>query len=280
MIPSINTYIPGTSLLHRGDARVKLVLLLAYSATLFFIRSWVGMGIAALIVLALIFSARLPLRRFMKVLLPLFFILGIVWVCNAFVWDVHAIPTVGGIASVSAGFATGMAPIALVGDFGLYPEGCIRGLFYVARIVLLVLASFVVTYTTTSNELSDAFISFLGPLRHLKVPVDDVAMVLSIALRFIPLTAEEFFRVRDAQVSRGAAYEGGSLWQRISSWQTVFIPLFVGMFRRADVLAEAMEARCYGAGARTSLSKHEVTPAQIGVLLVGLLLCVALGVFA
>jgi energy-coupling factor transport system permease protein len=169
-----------------------------------------------------------------------------------------------------------MAPIPLVGPIGFSPEGCVRGLFYALRILLIVWASFVVTFTTASHELTGSFSSFLSPLRALRAPVDDIAMVLSLALRFIPLVAAEFASIRAAQVSRGAAYGTGSPWKRISGYSTVMVPLFVGMFRRADRMADAMDARCYGAGERTQLNPRSFTAASAAVLLAGTLLCIAL----
>ena len=130
--------------------------------------------------------------------------------------------------------------------------------------MLLVVASLTVTYTTTSTELTDALGFFLRPLKRLGVPTDDIAMVFSLALRFIPVTAEEFGRVHDAQWARGASFAEGSLWERLRAWQTVLIPLFVGLFRRADSLAVAMDARCYGAPdvERTSLAPRAFSGAQ------------------
>lgn len=121
--------------------------------------------------------------------------------------------------------------------------------------ILLVLGSFIVVLTTTSTALTDALRSFVSPLRVLHVPADDIAMVFSMAIRFIPLMAQEICAIHDAQFSRGASFHRGGLWQRLSAWPPVFIPLFVGMFRRADKLSVAMDARCYGVrgGRRTSL---------------------------
>ena len=143
------------------------------------------------------------------------------------------------------------------------------------------MASLTVTYTTTSTELTDALGFFLRPLKRLGVPTDDIAMVFSLALRFIPVTAEEFGRVHDAQWARGASFAEGSLWERLRAWQTVLIPLFVGLFRRADSLAVAMDARCYGAPdvERTSLAPRAFSGRSGLVLAVGLLACVALAVW-
>lgn len=276
MSGTLRIFIPGTSPLHRADARVKLVLLLALSIAVFFVQMWAGIGIAAAFVALCVASARLPLARLGALSIPVLVVLAIVWLCNAFVADVHAPTSLSSLSGVSAGFAAGWAPIALWGSFGFSPEGCMRGLFYAARIMIILIASFVVTFTTPAEALTDAFSSLLRPLRRLRVPVDDVALMLSLAVRFIPLMAEEASRLQRAQRARGADFAGKGLAQRLGSWQTVLIPLVVRMFRRATTLGEAMEARCYGAGARTSLADRSLVALDVVVLSLGLAACVAL----
>lgn len=270
MMPTLRISIPGASLVHRADARVKLVLLLVFSVGVFFVSAWRGLGLYALVVAAAMVAARLPFGRFCVLSVPLLVVLAFVWVCNAFALDVDNVAP-SGLGGVSAGFAAGWAPVALVGQFGFVPEGCMFALFYAARILLILFASFVVTFTTPAEALTGAFSSLMRPLRHLRVPVDDAATMLSIAVRFIPLTAEELVRVRNAQASRGAQFEAGGLWQRIFQWRTVFIPLVVRLFRRADVLGESMEARCYGMGPRSSLNAAHMSAAQIA----GFVVCAA-----
>ena len=276
----VSSYIPGSSPVHACDARVKIVLLAAYSVTLFLVGTWTGLALCALVFVAVAALSGVPVRRFFALLVPVYVIAGFAVLFNGFALDVSqaapgAVPTVLG-DSFPGAFAS-LPPVALAGSFGFVPAGFARGCFFAARIVLLVVASLVVTYTTTSTALTDALADFLRPLRRLRVPVDDIAMVFSLALRFIPVTAEEFGRVHDAQQARGAAFAEGSLWQRLRAWQTVLIPLFVGLFRRADALAAAMDARCYGAEAgRTSLRDRRLTGGSVAVLVVGLAACVAI----
>ncbi|WP_438821622.1 energy-coupling factor transporter transmembrane component T family protein [Gordonibacter massiliensis (ex Traore et al. 2017)] len=259
---------------------MKIVLLAAYSVTLFLVGTWTGLALCALVFVAVAALSGVPVRRFFALLVPVYVIAGFAVLFNGFALDVSqaapgAVPTVLG-DSFPGAFAS-LPPVALAGSFGFVPAGFARGCFFAARIVLLVVASLVVTYTTTSTALTDALADFLRPLRRLRVPVDDIAMVFSLALRFIPVTAEEFGRVHDAQQARGAAFAEGSLWQRLRAWQTVLIPLFVGLFRRADALAAAMDARCYGAEAgRTSLRDRRLTGGSVAVLVVGLAACVAI----
>ena len=144
--------------------------------------------------------------------------------------------------------------------------------------ILLVLGSFIVVLTTTSTALTDALRSFVFPLRALRMPADDIAMVFCMAIRFIPLMAQELCAIHGAQFSRGASFHRGGLWQRLSAWPPVFIPLFVGMFRRADKLSVAMDARCYGVrgGRRTSLRDYRMTMPSVAALTCGLGLLAAI----
>lgn len=280
---NVSSYISGSSPVHACDARVKLVLLVAYSVTLFLVSTWAGLGLCALAFVAAVAASGIAPRRFFGLLAPVYVLAAFTIVFNGFSFDVVQAASAGvpgGLGDVSAGVLAEVQPVALVGTFGLVPAGLARGCFFAARIVLLVVASLVVTYTTTSTALTDALAAFMKPLRRLRVPVDDVAMVFSLALRFIPVTAEEFGRVHDAQWARGAAFSEGSLWARLRAWQTVLIPLFVGLFRRADSLAVAMDARCYGApdAERTSLAARRIGSGSMLALVVGLAACVVLAV--
>ena len=278
---NVSSYIPGTSPIHACDARVKIVLLAMYSVTLFLVDTWSGLVLCGALFAAAAVSSRIPLRRFFALLVPVYVLAAFAVVFNGFAFDVgHAAPRAAPhkMGHEPAHFGS-LPPVALVGSFGLVPAGLARGCFFAVRIVLLVTASLVVTYTTTSTALTDALADFLRPLRRLRVPVDDIAMVFSLALRFIPVTAEEFGRVHDAQQARGASFSEGGLWERLRAWQTVLIPLFVGLFRRADALAVAMDARCYGAQPhRTSLHDRRLAGRSLAVLAAGLALCIAVAV--
>ena len=276
---SFNTYIPGNTAVHRCDARVKLVLLLAYSVTLFLVGAWAGILVCAVLCLVMAAVAKVPPRRLFGLLLPLYVILALTIVFNGFSFDVFRAGGQYGLGAVSSGVFTGWQPVALVGTFGFVPEGFMRGCFYALRIILLVCASLVVSFTTTSTELINALYDFLRPLRVFHAPVEDIAMIVSVALRFIPLTAEELARIQAAQKSRGAAFDEGGLAARIAAWQPVLIPMFVGLFRRAENLATAMESRCYAMSPkRTRLSRPSFTPLSFATLALGLALCAATAV--
>ena len=214
------TYVAGDSVVHRCDARAKIVGLFAFSVAIFFVRTWWGMAAftAAVVVAAAV--ARIPVGRMAGPLVPV-----IVLAAFAVVFAFVGTPTI---------------------------EGLLGGLFLGVRMVVLVAASLVVCLTTTSTALLAAFARLIGPLRALHVPVDDIALTLSLALRFIPVIADEFSAVRKAQVARGATLAGMPFRRRLQIWGAAFSAVFVGLFRRADALASALDARCYGAknGAR------------------------------
>ncbi len=275
---NFDTYSPGSSLVHTCDTRVKIVLLLAYSITLFFVQTWAGLLICVAVCLATALIARVSLRRLAALLIPLYVVLFFTLLFNGFSFDVTQAAPVSGVGDVSAGLLASAAPIPLIGDFGFVPAGFARGCFYALRIVMLVLASLVVSFTSTSTELTNAFADFLKPLRHLKVPVDDIAMMVSLALRFIPLTAEELGRIYAAQKSRGAAFDSGGVFGRLKAWQPVLVPLFVSLFRRADQVAVAMEARCYALTPdRSRLHRQVFTTASALVLVFGCAFFACLG---
>ena len=191
-------------MVHRCDARVKMVVLLAFSIGIFFVNSWWFMALCAAAIVACLVAARIPMSYIAIPLVPIALLALFAIVFNA----------VGGTVE--------------------------SGLFAAVRMVLLALASFVVCFTTTAHDLLAAFRQLIGPLRALHVPVDDVALTLSLAVRFIPVIAEELQIIRKAQRARGG--EKASL--RI--WGSAFQALFIALFRHADALATAMDARCYG----------------------------------
>lgn len=276
MAASLRIYIQGDTPIHRADARMKLVLLLLFSVGVFFVDTWRGLGVYSLVVAAAVAAGRIPLARMGALSIPLAVLLAFIWVCNAFAFDVGSLAE-SGLGGVSAGFAEGWQPVALAGTFGFVPQGCMFALFYAVRIFLILWASFAVSFTTSAEALTGAFVSLMRPLRAIRVPVDDAATMLSLAVRFIPLTAEELALVRNAQTARGAKLESGSVWRRLFAYRTVFIPLVVRLFRRADTLSISMVARCYDSARRTSLEESHVGLRQAVVFLAcsALLLVVA-----
>ena len=214
MFSSRLTYAPGTTPVHRCDARIKILALAAFSVGIFFVNSWWGMAAFATVILAVTLIARIPLSQMSRLLVP-------IYVLGAFsvLFNVLVSPNV---------------------------EGLLTGLFFMVRMVVLIAASFVVCLTTPSSKLLEAFRWLIGPLRAIRVPVDDIALTLALSLRFIPVIEREFVQIRAAQVSRGAE-SAKSFKRTLEIWAGAFSALFVGLFRHADALATAMDARCYGA---------------------------------
>lgn len=230
-------------------------MLAVYSVSIFFVDSWPGMAVfAGLFVVALAASGA-SARSVLSVAVPVYVIAALTVLFNAFqVQD---------------------------GSVAFTVQGLVRGCYFALRILLLVWMSLILCLTATSAELTRAFASLLSPLRRLRVPVDDIATVFSVTLRFIPLMAQEFFAIRDVQWSRGAPLGDGPLWRRLKAHFVIFIPLFVGMFRRADRLALAMDARCYGL---PGVVPTELRPGGVGgrswaAAIVASAVCVAAAVF-
>ena len=268
------SYNPRITPVHRIDARVKIVLVVAYSSALFFVQTWSGLGLFAIVLALAVAASRLRLLACIRQLIPLLLILSFTLIANSFSFDVSSAAELYGIGAVSSGVFQEMQPVALIGTFGFVPAGFARGCFYVLRIAFLLCASLVLVTTTSTSELSHAIRRFLVPLERFGLPVHDIATTISIALRFIPVTVDEFNAVRMAQASRGADFEGGGLIGKLKMWGTVLIPMFVGLFRRAERLATAMDARCYGMG-KTSYLNQRRMDGKSWVLLISALILFA-----
>lgn len=294
---------------HRIDARIKLLLVAAYVFLLFASSTWVGL-LAALLILIIMFSvARIPARMAFRGLLPVWFILAFTFLANALTFSAvdpvlaaeqaaAEAPAVGNIAAEVAEDSYEAEQLALlslplfgltiewdlpqtiplIGSFGIRPLGIIKGLYFAVRIGLLVLVTSLLTYTSSIVSLTDAISKLLSPLRRLRVPVEDIAMVFTIALRFIPLTALEAEKLRVAQSARGAKFGEGGPIKRVRAWMPVMVPLFVNLFRRADHLAQAMESRCYVGKGRTQLTHAHITASDVMWAVVGSALLISMGI--
>ncbi|MDR1089285.1 MAG: energy-coupling factor transporter transmembrane protein EcfT [Coriobacteriales bacterium] len=294
--------------IHRIDARVKLLLVAVYVFALFACKTWIGLSAALLLLVILFAVAHIPARRALRGLKPVLFILAFTLLANALTFGAldPATPTEQAAAQAAAA-GTASAEMAreshaaqqatllslpwlgldlsldlpqsipLMGSFGIRPLGIVRGLYFALRISLLVLVTSLLTYTTSVVSLTDAIGKLLAPLRALRVPVEDIAMVFTIALRFIPLTASEAEKLIVAQSARGARFNQGGLIRRARAWIPVMIPLFVNLFRRADHLAQAMESRCYIGRGRTQLSHDHLTGSDFAWAVCGSALLVAIG---
>ena len=225
---TIGQYYPAKSLIHRLDPRVKLVGCLVYLVSLFLFDSFAGLLVAMCFLAGIIILSKVSLRYILKGLRPILFLLLLTVIFNFFL--------------------TPGETLFKWWIFRITKEGLYRGAFVGARLIFLILGSSMLTFTTTPMELTEGLERLMYPLTFIKVPVHDLATMMSIALRFIPILIEETDRIMKAQQARGADFETGGLIKRAKAMVPIFVPLLLSAFRRAFDLALAMEARCYNGG--------------------------------
>jgi len=226
---TLGQYFPGNSVIHRLDPRTKLIALILYIIALFTAGNWISYGIVFVFLVVTIVMSRIPLKALFRGLKPLVVILIFTGIINLL-------------------FTTGETVLVSFWKITITLEGVLRAFFMVMRILMLISATFLLTYTTSPIQLTDGLESLLGPLKKIHVPVHELAMMMCIALRFIPTLIEETDKIISAQKARGADFETGKLMQRIKALIPILVPLFISAFRRADELATAMECRCYQGG--------------------------------
>lgn len=225
---TLGQYYPVDSVIHRLDPRVKLLATLIYLISLFVMNSFTGYLIAALALAVLVKFSRVPFRFMTRGLKSIIIVL---------------------LISVSFNlFLTPGTELVRFGFLRITREGLRIALMMGVRLILLVLGSSLMTLTTTPNQLTDGLEKGLGILKRVGVPVHEIAMMMSIALRFIPILVEETDKIMKAQQARGADFESGNIIQRAKAMVPILVPLFISAFRRANDLAMAMEARCYRGG--------------------------------
>lgn len=250
---AMGLYVPGDSPLHCLDPRVKLTLLALWTVCLFSVGRWWLLLAVGVVLYALGRAAGLPVRRVLRGLAPLALALALVVLAGALRFD-------------------GTGDWLLAGSFGISLTGLADGVLQVVRIVLMVWLSVLATASTSPAALNEALLGMLAPLRALHLPVDSLATVASLALRFVPVVHGQLERVRDAQRARGARVGEGGPVRKVLSWVPVLIPLCVGLFRRSEALGRAMEARCYRGAGRTSLVVLRLRPTDVAVLAAGAVL--------
>ena len=221
------------------DPRVKMVLLFFFLLLIFFVENAAGfLALSAAVALLMVFS-EVPLGMQLRSIRP------ILWIV-LFTFGVHLFMTPG-------------TEVFRVGPLGMTWEGIARGSYISLRLVLLILLSTLLTLTTSPLRLTDGLEALLSPLRRFRVPVHELSMMMTIALRFVPTLLEELDRIMKAQKARGADFERGNIMQRLRAVVPVLVPLFLSAFRRADELALAMEARCYRGGeGRTQMKELQM----------------------
>ena len=256
---TLGQYFPGNSLAHRLDPRTKLILTVLYIVILFCAKGFVSYGVVALLLLTGVKVSGVAPRALVRGLKPILFIICFTAVLNLF-------------------YTPGEA-LASFWIFTITKEGLVTAFFMVLRITMLIMGTFLLTYTTSPIALTDGLETLLGPLKRLKVPVHELSMIMSIALRFIPTLIEETDKIMSAQKARGADLETGGLMQRARALIPILIPLFVSSFRRADELALAMECRCYRGGeGRTRMKQLHMGPGDF--VACGIILACIAGVIA
>ena len=226
---TLGQYFPGSSPIHRLDPRTKLVGMIAYIVIVFLIRQTVVFLLPALFVALTVFLAGIPMRYVLRSLKPIRFLLVFMFVINLFM--------------VKTG-----DPLVSFWIIRITTGGVRQSVFITLRLVMLLMGTSLMTLTTTPIALTDGLERLLLPLSKLRFPAHELAMMMTIALRFIPTLIEEADKIMKAQMARGADFESGNLLKRAKSMVPVLVPLFISAFRRADELAMAMESRCYHCG--------------------------------
>ena len=238
---TIGQYYPAQSPIHRLDPRVKIVCTLIFLVSLFVQNSVLGYALAFVFLACMIHVSKVPAKFIGKGLKPIVILLLFTVAMNLFL-------TRGGAVLFHWGIIT------------ITETGLRTSVFMAVRLVLLVAGSSLMTFTTTPNGLTDGLEKLLHPLNRIHVPVHEISMMMSIALRFIPILLEETDKIMKAQAARGADFDTGNLFQRAKAMVPLLVPLFVSSFRRANELAMAMEARCYrGGDKRTRLRELKYT---------------------
>ena len=256
---TLGRYFPGNTPIHRLDPRTKLLLTFFYIIALFLAEGLVTYLILFAALVSGVAISRIKPKAILKGLKPLFIILVITSLLNMF-------------------YTPGRELVSFW-IFTITYEGIRNAIFMIWRIMMLISCTFLLTYTTSPILLTDGLESLLNPLKKIKVPVHELAMMMSIALRFIPLLIEETDKIMSAQRARGADFETGSLMDKAKALIPLLVPLFISAFRRADELATAMECRCYHGGeGRTRLRELRYRSSDWLCIITGLLLCVAIGV--
>lgn len=260
---TLGQYFPGESIVHRLDPRTKIVLMLVYIAVVFTIKAMALFAVAAAFVLMSAALSKLPLSYLWKSLKPLKWVLVFMFVINLFTIKSGKILVDWWIIRVTV-------------------DGAVQAVFIALRLALLVAGTALMTLTTTPIALTDGLEKLLSPFRRIGFPAHELAMMMTIALRFIPTLIEEADKIMKAQLSRGADFETGSIINRAKNMVPIIVPLFVSAFRRADELAMAMESRCYHGGeGRTRMKQLRFQlPDAFAALVVALMLALIITVQA
>ncbi|MGN0485800.1 MAG: energy-coupling factor transporter transmembrane component T family protein [Acutalibacteraceae bacterium] len=247
---TIGQYYKGDSVVHRLDARMKIILTVMFIVMIFLCKNFLSLGFMFLFIMMAVFASRVPLKMFLKSLKPIVPIVIFTSIINIFYIS-------GGQVLLQWRFIT-------ITEKGIY-----TAVFMAMRILCLIVSSSILTYTTVPTMLTDAIERLLSPLKIFHIQVHTLAMMMTLALRFIPTLIEEIERITNAQKARGADFESGKFIERIKALMPILIPLFVSAFRRAYELAFAMSCRCYTGGeGRTRMKQMKLSFRDFAALLI------------
>ena len=246
---TIGQYFPGDTFIHKLDPRIKILIIGLFITSLFFINSFFPYIFIFGFIISVITISKVPFKFILKGLKPLLFIILITFSINVFMTKGEILYTIG--------------PLTIT------KEGLRQAVFMALRLILLITGTSLLTLTTSPIALTDAIEKLLSPFKKIGLPAHELAMMMTIALRFIPTLLEETDKIMKAQMARGADFESGNILRRAKNLVPLLVPLFINAFRRADELATAMEARCYrGGDHRTRLNELKLRGADILTLIV------------
>ena len=250
---TLGQYFPIDSKLHRLDPRTKILMLLLDIILIFIANSAVSYGLIILFTAFIVKISKVPVKMYFKGLKPIFFVIIFTAILNIFLTDGREIYLFGH-------------------SIGITVEGVLMAVKMALRLVILIVSSCALTYTTSPMALTDGIEKLLKPLSKIGFPAHELAMMMSIAIRFIPTLIEETDKIIKAQQARGADFDTGSIFKRAKALIPMLVPLFISAFRRADELAVAMESRCYrGGDGRTKLKEIKFSKTDLGASVVFLL---------
>ncbi|WP_291633276.1 energy-coupling factor transporter transmembrane protein EcfT [Clostridium sp.] len=240
---TIGQYIPGESFVHKLDPRLKILISIFFIVDLFLVNNFEGYFFVIIFLITTILIAKLSFKYIYNGLKPILVLLLITAVLNIFMTS-----------------GNGSPPLIEWHFIKIYKEGLIIAAFMIVRLVFLIMGTSILTLTTSPIELTDGIENLLNPFKRIGVPAHELAMMMTIALRFIPTLMDETDKIMKAQMARGADFESGNLISRAKSLIPILVPLFISSFRRADELAMAMESRCYKGGeGRTRMKQLKIT---------------------
>lgn len=257
---TLGQYFPGNTIVHRLDPRIKLIIAVLFLVTVFVVRTWWGFVALAALFIYITLLAKVGMRTILRSIKPLLFIIIFTFILNIL-------------------FFNPQDPTHILWQWGILKistDGIQKAVYISIRLILLIFATSLLTLTTSPMQLTDAMESLFAPLKKIKFPVHEMAMMMSIAMRFIPTLVDETDRIMKAQTARGAEFDSGNLIKKAKNMIPLLVPLFVGAFKRADELAMAMESRCYHGGeGRTKMKVLTLNRTDIWVTVVMCCLCVA-----